>query len=105
MEQSARAGGAGLPEGAALLDACVLRVEEPQEPTLLLPLPAEPTFRAGPAGLLLLAADVLRFLFSASAMQAPGWAGSGGRSLMGAGGGSKDSWTPERAGAGLCSGG
>ncbi len=52
-----------------------------------------------PAGFLVLATELLRFLLvwsaSASTMQVPGWGGNGGKSLTGAGGGSwEESCTP-----------
>lgn len=57
-------------------------------PTLALPAPDEVTFWPAAGGFLVLLAEAFRFFSSGSTMQAPGWGGSGGRSLRGAGGGS-----------------
>lgn len=58
----------------------------------------EVTFSIVPDGFLVLAAEAFKLLLdpsaSASAMQAPGWGGNGGRSLTGAGGGSWEESCP-----------
>lgn len=76
---------------------------DPMElPALVFPLWAtilpEFAFCIVPVGFLVLAAELFRFLLepsaSASAMQAPGWGGNGGKSLAGAGGGSWEESCP-----------